>query len=223
MASVRRDVCGGGLVGGLLVGGSRGQGVVALAAALTALSLVESAYAGKNVQVDHIARGTAKFDRNGSVLTIRAADRTIINYRRFDVGSGETVRFIQPSATSRVLNRITSSTPSKIDGTVASHLPQAIKRLSSDPDGTLARAVERYQFAATAHGLAAMRALFDMLVEIYASEREVGSAALRMAIVLGGALPERRAYVDAMHEAAKVIREGTPPSPTTVHVTRQPG
>ena len=67
---------------------------------------------------------------------------------------------------------------------------------------------------------AAMRALFDMLVEIYASEREVGSAALRMAIVLGGALPERRAYVDAMHEAAKVIREGTPPSPTTVHVTR---
>jgi hypothetical protein len=92
--------------------------------------------------------------------------------------------------------------------------------LSAVPDGTLARAVARYQVAATAHGLSALRALFDMLIEIYASEREVGSAALRMAIVLGSGLPERRAYVDAMHAAANVIRDATPPSPETVQVTR---
>ena len=110
--------------------------------------------------------------------------------------------------------------PSRIDGTVAAHLPTALRRLSSDPDGTLARAVERYQLAASAHGLAALRAVFDMLVEIYAGEREVGSAALRMAVVLGANLPERRTFVDAMHDAARLIQAGDPPGPESVHVMR---
>jgi hypothetical protein len=129
-------------------------------------------------------------------------------------------RALAPKPVPAIAARRCGHLPSRVDATVAAHLPQAVRRLSAEPDGTLARAVERYQFAATAHGLAAMRAIFDMLVEIYASEREVGSAALRLAIVLGSGLPERRAYVDAMHAAAEVIRKGTPPSPESVHVTR---
>jgi hypothetical protein len=129
-------------------------------------------------------------------------------------------RALAPKPVPAIAARRCGHLPSKIDATVAQHLPTAVRRLTAEPDGSLARAVERYQFAATAHGLAALRALFDMLVEIYASEREVGSAALRIAVVLGGALPERRAYVDAMHEAARLIREGTPPGPESVQVTR---
>lgn len=110
--------------------------------------------------------------------------------------------------------------PSRIDGTVATHLPTALRRLSADPDGTLARALERYQFAATAHGMSALRAVFDMLVEIYASEREVGSAALRLAVVLGADLSDRRSFIDAMHHAAAVIHKGDPPGPDTVRTTR---
>ena len=65
-----------------------------------------------------------------------------------------------------------------------------------------------------------MRAVFDMLVEIYADQREVGSAALRLAVVLGGSLPERRAYVDAMHTAARTIGSGQPMANEIVHTTR---
>ncbi|MCW2923366.1 MAG: hypothetical protein JWM98_770 [Thermoleophilia bacterium] len=129
-------------------------------------------------------------------------------------------RALAPRPVPAIAARRCGQLPSRIDATVATHLPTAIRRLSAEPDGTVARALERYQFAATAHGLGALRAVFEMLVEIYATEREVGSAALRMAVVLGGALPERRAYVDAMHHAAKVIRDGTPPGPETTRTTR---
>lgn len=129
-------------------------------------------------------------------------------------------RALAPRPVPAIAARRCGSLPSRIDATVASALPTAVRRLASDPDGTLARALERYQFAATAHGMSAMRNLFDMLVDIYATEREVGSAALRMSVVLGGSLPERRAFIDAMQHAARVIRDGNPPSADTVHTTR---
>lgn len=129
-------------------------------------------------------------------------------------------RALAPRPVPAIAARRCGQMPSKIDATVAANLPTAVRRLSAEPDSTTARALERYQFAATAHGVGALRAVFEMLVEIYASEREIGSAALRMAVVLGGALPERRAYFDAMHHAASVIREGTRPGPETVRTTR---
>jgi len=67
---------------------------------------------------EQVAAGSATFDRSGSVTTIRAADRTIINYSGFDIGANETVRFIQPGPNARVLNRINSATPTLIDGTL---------------------------------------------------------------------------------------------------------
>jgi filamentous hemagglutinin family protein len=67
---------------------------------------------------ERVVRGSAEFQRAGDVTTIVAADRTIINYRSFDIGAGETVRFVQPDADSRVLNRIKSATPTQIDGSL---------------------------------------------------------------------------------------------------------
>lgn len=129
-------------------------------------------------------------------------------------------RALAPRPVPAIAARRCGQLPSRIDGTVATHLPTAVRRLASDPDGTLARAAERYQLAASAQGMSSLRAVFDMLLEIYADQREVGSAALRIAVVLGGSLPERRAYVDAMHQAARAIGSGQPASSELVHVTR---
>jgi filamentous hemagglutinin family protein len=53
-----------------------------------------------------------------NVTNITAPDNAIIEYSQFDVGSGQTVNFLQPSVASRVLNRINSHTPSQINGNI---------------------------------------------------------------------------------------------------------
>lgn len=65
-----------------------------------------------------VTAGNATIRQNGARTVIRAADRTIIDYSKFDIGRNETVRFIQPSADARVLNRISGSAPTQIDGTL---------------------------------------------------------------------------------------------------------
>lgn len=65
---------------------------------------------------ERVQRGSAEFIRNGDTTIIRAADRTIINYSSFDITGDQTVRFIQPSADARVLNRINGAAPTRIDG-----------------------------------------------------------------------------------------------------------
>ena len=73
------------------------------------------------IKVNNVAAGSAKFDQRGSHTTITAADRTVINYRSFNVAVSESVRFNLPSARARVLNRIQSATPSRIDGSISSN------------------------------------------------------------------------------------------------------
>jgi len=70
---------------------------------------------------ERVAAGRAEFTRQGSTTTIRAADNTIINYTGFDIASHETVRFVQPGADARVLNRINSPEPTRIDGTLTAN------------------------------------------------------------------------------------------------------
>ena len=55
---------------------------------------------------------------DGNKMTFTAPDGSIFSHGSFNVQSGETVQFIQPSASARVLNRITSSSASTIDGRV---------------------------------------------------------------------------------------------------------
>jgi len=63
-----------------------------------------------------VSRGRAKFSQQGDVTTIRASNKAVIDYSSFDIAQPETVRFIQPSSKSRVLNRIHSAKPTQIDG-----------------------------------------------------------------------------------------------------------
>lgn len=65
-----------------------------------------------------VVAGEATINQNGNRTVIRAGDRTIIDYTRFNVGANERVRFIQPGANARVLNRINSAEPTRIDGVV---------------------------------------------------------------------------------------------------------
>ncbi|MBX3366323.1 MAG: filamentous hemagglutinin N-terminal domain-containing protein [Phycisphaeraceae bacterium] len=74
------------------------------------------AWAGPEGQ--QVVAGSASFARNGAVTTITAANKTIINYTGFNIARHETVRFIQPDASSRVLNRINGSSPTQIDGSL---------------------------------------------------------------------------------------------------------
>ena len=68
-----------------------------------------------------VVAGSASFSQNGNVTTVLAANRTIINYSSFNIAAGQTVRFIQPSANSAVLNRVLSMMPTTINGTLQSN------------------------------------------------------------------------------------------------------
>nr|MCU0688451.1 filamentous hemagglutinin N-terminal domain-containing protein [Phycisphaerales bacterium] len=62
--------------------------------------------------------GNAAFARQGNNLTITTSRLAIINYSSFNVGAGEYVRFVQPDASSRVMNRITGAEPTRIEGRI---------------------------------------------------------------------------------------------------------
>jgi filamentous hemagglutinin family protein len=68
-----------------------------------------------------IVAGTAIFDAYGNLLTITTSDMSIIDWLSFNIGVGETVQFIMPDASSRVLNRISGATPSEINGTLTAN------------------------------------------------------------------------------------------------------
>ncbi|MCC7486772.1 MAG: filamentous hemagglutinin N-terminal domain-containing protein [Burkholderiales bacterium] len=68
-----------------------------------------------------VAHGSASFAASGGVLSVTNAPGTIINWQRFSIGAGETTRFIQSSAASAVLNRVTGGDPSAILGALQSN------------------------------------------------------------------------------------------------------
>lgn len=72
---------------------------------------------------ERVVSGSATFQRNGnSTLVNTATNNTIIDYSSFNIGMNESVRFQQPSDTSRVLNRVPNSViPSSIDGQLSSN------------------------------------------------------------------------------------------------------
>lgn len=72
-------------------------------------------------QGEQVVHGSAQFIRNGDQTLIRTSDVAIINYSSFDLASWESVQFLQPGASSRVLNRIQSGMPTYIDGSVSAN------------------------------------------------------------------------------------------------------
>ena len=54
-----------------------------------------------------VLQGQVSFQKTGNELKVTASDGSVISYANgFNVGTGEIVRFEQPSSNSRVLNRI---------------------------------------------------------------------------------------------------------------------
>lgn len=90
------------------------------AAAAGALVLAASGALGEP-EGARVVRGDVSIQRNGSETLIRASRNSIINYRSFDIAGHESVRFIQPDASSRVLNRIQSASPTRIDGSLTAN------------------------------------------------------------------------------------------------------
>jgi len=63
-----------------------------------------------------VVRGDVRIQRQGGSTEITASHNAIINYRSFDIGPQESVRFIQPGARARVLNRVRGAEPTRIEG-----------------------------------------------------------------------------------------------------------
>lgn len=62
--------------------------------------------------------GGGSLSVEGNTMSFTAPDGSVFSHNSFNVGKGETVRFVQPSANARVLNRISSNSASTIDGRV---------------------------------------------------------------------------------------------------------
>jgi len=63
-----------------------------------------------------VVNGQVTIQQSGNNTAITASDKAIINYSSFDITQPETVRFIQPSSSASVLNRILSANPTNTDG-----------------------------------------------------------------------------------------------------------
>ena len=64
-----------------------------------------------------VSAGHAEFNSvDSNTFKITTSEKAIINYRKFNFGEGQSVEFVQPSAKSTVLNRVTGKNPSKILG-----------------------------------------------------------------------------------------------------------
>ncbi|MCH1430703.1 MAG: filamentous hemagglutinin N-terminal domain-containing protein, partial [Chlamydiales bacterium] len=69
-------------------------------------------------QGQNVIHGQAEFEQQGQQLQIRASDNAIIQYQQFNVEQSESVQFIQPSESSRVLNHVTGGAASHILGNI---------------------------------------------------------------------------------------------------------
>ena len=74
-------------------------------------------------QAGQVARGSATIGipSAGNMTINQNSTRAIVNWQGFSIGAGETVRINQPSATSAILNRVTGSNMSAIQGLLQSN------------------------------------------------------------------------------------------------------
>ena len=68
-----------------------------------------------------VMHGTASFNAVGNALNITNSPNAIINWQGFSIGASEIIRFIQNSAASSVLNRVTGTESSSILGQMLSN------------------------------------------------------------------------------------------------------
>ncbi|TFW18350.1 YDG domain-containing protein, partial [Duganella callida] len=85
--------------------------------------LVAACYGGAHAAPVNpsVVAGQASFSQQGKVYSVTNTPNTIINWQGFSIGADEVTRFIQQSADSKVLNRITGQDPSVILGSLQSN------------------------------------------------------------------------------------------------------
>ena len=86
-----------------------------------AVLLAFSVNASANPNGGAVVSGSASFNTNGNTLTVTNTPGTIINWQDFSISSNEITHFAQQSASSAVLNRVITSNPSLILGTLSSN------------------------------------------------------------------------------------------------------
>jgi filamentous hemagglutinin family protein len=87
---------------------------------LSALIIASSLFS--NPSGMHVVAGKASVDgTDGPTLRIEAQDKTVINWDNFSIGPQENCIFLQPNATSAVLNRVTGLLPTNIHGVLQSN------------------------------------------------------------------------------------------------------
>lgn len=69
----------------------------------------------------NVVAGQANASLAGKQLTITNSANTILNWQSFSIGAGNTVQFVQPGATSQVLNRVMGNDPSTLLGSLTSN------------------------------------------------------------------------------------------------------
>ena len=69
-----------------------------------------------------IRGGTATISQTGTTTTInQTSARAVIDWRTFDIAPNESVSFVQPTATSAILNRVTGTQFSSLQGTLTAN------------------------------------------------------------------------------------------------------
>lgn len=68
-----------------------------------------------------VVNGQVSFKTQGNTLTVTNTPNSIVNWKGFSIGAAETVRFVQQSSSSAVLNRVTGADPSRILGFLQSN------------------------------------------------------------------------------------------------------
>jgi filamentous hemagglutinin family protein len=100
----------------------RGKGGIPSVTITAAASLILSAASTHALPTSpHIVNGTAAISTSGNAMTVTNSANAIINWQSFSIGQNESTRFVQPTASSAVLNRVTGGDPSKILGTLQSN------------------------------------------------------------------------------------------------------
>lgn len=91
-----------------------------MCAVLVALQVATPAWAGP--LGGSVAAGQATIGSAGAVTEVRqATDRAIVNWQSFSTAASESVKFVQPSATSVTLNRVTGDAASSLHGSLSAN------------------------------------------------------------------------------------------------------
>ena len=93
--------------------------VVAAVSAATPLSAAAQPAATARPQGGLVVAGAAQIGGTDALTRVtQSSQRAAIDWRSFDVGSGQQVDFQQPSASAVTLNRVNSADPSQIAGKI---------------------------------------------------------------------------------------------------------